>query len=459
MPKRLQLMCLLVLAASGCQTVGPNSISIGRLSYNDAIQRTFKQQTFTNLIRVRESEPTSFLEINQISAGVTVQGGVMAGAANIGAKAGTSGGTLAGRTGSASINLQYTENPVIQYQPLTGQALISQIATPITVESIADLEHSDWALASLLSFIVDRLTPGFENYGIALNALISLDSLGVITVSPQTLQIRASAADKTGAALPVLVVTLYPQASHAQSEQSDAENNALVADLWCRLKVSIGDARPCGFPARGDELLFAADSVKSPRHNIPSIHFMDTRSAIGILKAILEQPGPMVSFLSFAQYKRIREDRWNNTRGCAGIASYYTLLPSETDPSDFSVQPSKAATDYISGIIQNNSQNGDAPDPIKCLATTTARLDPNSYANLKMEQLLEVLRRYLLVIESPTPPPDSYVSYSDGEQWYYIARDDIISQKSFVLIGQLLTIQATTAPPLPITPTVTVNSP
>jgi hypothetical protein len=457
--KQIFIAFLLIFSLMGCQTVGPTSISIGRMSYNEVIQQTSKQQTFANIVRVRHSEPTSFIDINQISAGVTFQGTVMGGAANIGAKAGTSGGTLSGRTGSANISLQYTENPVVQYQPLTGQALISQIATPITVESIGSLEHSDWALASLLSYTVDRLTPGFESYGAALNALISLDSLGVITIAPESIALKSSGADKTSPTLPILAVTLYPQASHAQSEQSDAENRAIVRDLWCRLKVAVGDARPCRPSLSNDELVFASNSVKAPRHSIPNIHFIDTRSAIGILKAILEQPTPMASFIDRGQYEAIRGHWWNRTPGCAGIATYYTLLPAETDPDDFTVQPSKAASDYITRIIEDNSRNEDAPDPIRCLTTTTARLDSNNYPDLKKELLLVVLRRYLLIIKSPTPPTDSYVSYYDGEEWYYIAKTDTISQKNFVLIGQLLTIQATAAPALPITPTVTVNTP
>ena len=61
--------------------------------------------------------------------------------------------------------LQYEESPTIRYQPLTGAALIAQVSSPITVDSIASLYDSDWPIGELLDLATDRITPRiWDNY-------------------------------------------------------------------------------------------------------------------------------------------------------------------------------------------------------------------------------------------------------------------------------------------------------
>jgi hypothetical protein len=62
---------------------------------------------------------------------------------------------------------------------------VQQIATPITVDSLAYLSDSNWPLASILSFAVNSLTPGYEDYFSALNAIIELDEYGALVLAAQ----------------------------------------------------------------------------------------------------------------------------------------------------------------------------------------------------------------------------------------------------------------------------------
>jgi hypothetical protein len=429
----------------GCQRLGPSSIAMGRMNYNEVIQNTSKQQTFANIVRVSNNEPTSFIDVSQISASVSFQGTLMGGAAAIGAKAGNSGGTLAGRTGSASIGLQYTENPTIQYQPLTGQALISQIATPITLDSIAHLYHSGWPLASLLSLAVERMTPGFTNLDTAVNALIALDSLGAITISPELISIKLSNDDKSNPQIPMLVVTLYPEKSrnNSNSREVDAANQNTITNLWCRLRTAVGEDTKCGSLNDGDIIMFATSYIRRAKEQLKrEIHLVDTRSAQGILKNAID--GTLFEFVSPSDFQKIRRDHNDDPhrRLCAGFASYYTI--SENDD----------ALASILANIRSNHQPVDLKTPLVCFETASLGHEYDPFT----EYRLASARRFILIIKSDSPPASSYVSYTDGESWYYIDKSDDISQRNFVLIGQFLTIQATAAPPLPLTPTVTVNS-
>src|SRR5271166_4501150 len=118
MQYRLFLGCgTILIGVAGCQFFGPTSIQVGRPVYNEVIQQTSKLQIFANIIRVYHHEPTSFMDVSQISAQFTVQGTLMGAVMAIGGA----------RTGSTNIGLLFQENPVITYSPLTGQSLVSQI--------------------------------------------------------------------------------------------------------------------------------------------------------------------------------------------------------------------------------------------------------------------------------------------------------------------------------------------
>jgi hypothetical protein len=59
-----------IASLSGCQVVGPRAVQYGRLNYNEVIARTSKQQTLENLVRVRNEEPTAFMDVTEVDAAV-----------------------------------------------------------------------------------------------------------------------------------------------------------------------------------------------------------------------------------------------------------------------------------------------------------------------------------------------------------------------------------------------------
>ena len=75
-----------------------------------------------------------------------------------------------------------------------------------------------------------------------------------------------------------------------------------------------------------------------------------------------------------------------------------------------------------------------------------------------MNGWLGKMRRYMLIVVAdslPGKPP--YVSYSDGEYWYYIDAGDKISQKNFQLLTLFLTMMAIPSQTPPLTPTISVG--
>ncbi len=160
----------------GCQMVGPVAIDQGRGSYNNVIQSTSKEMTFANILRVYYHEPTLFMDVTEVDATTTFAGTATGGAAGIGAKPGLSGGTLAGQTEAVAGGVTYSESPLIRYQPLLGQSLVAQLATPVGPDQLAALYGSYWGIAPVLDLASNHLTLDFDESFAALNILAALDS-------------------------------------------------------------------------------------------------------------------------------------------------------------------------------------------------------------------------------------------------------------------------------------------
>ena len=234
----------ILVGLAGCQFFGPTSIQVGRPVYNEVIQQTSKLQTFANIIRVFRHEPTSFMDVSQINAQFTVQNTLMGAVAGIGGI----------RTGSANMGFMFQENPNITYTPLIGQSLVSQITTPITVDALANLINSDWPISSVLGLSADRLTPGYEDYSVAMNAIIALDHLGAITMSVTNVQISLPKTTKdNGSGINpesnlVLQITLQPSHPHTGGNPVETSTQTEIQNLWCRLVRAISGNVICPSP-------------------------------------------------------------------------------------------------------------------------------------------------------------------------------------------------------------------
>jgi hypothetical protein len=173
----------LTVFAAACNTIGPTAISNGRIAYNQVIQETSKQQVFMNLVRVYKEEPTLFMDVTEVDAAMLMQVSANGAKSGLGAHAGTTGGTLAGSVGAVGGAAEYQESPTIRYQPLQGQPLVEQIATPITVETIGKLYDSEWHVGAVLSLAADRVTQDFLDSPPIIDAMNALDDYGVIGVA------------------------------------------------------------------------------------------------------------------------------------------------------------------------------------------------------------------------------------------------------------------------------------
>lgn len=250
-----------VTVVGGCQTVGPKAIGLGRDRYNGVLHSTSMEQTMSNIVRAYYYEPPMFMDVTEVDAAMIFGGSVSGGVNNIGARAGSSGGTIAGRVGTASGGVQYSESPTIRYQPLLGQALVAQLVTPVSVDALGELYDSYWDIGALLDLSSAYLTLDYREFYPALNTIIELNHRGALELAAANTSMTLSgqpeakapaisaapsgqpASTKTAvAASDALIIYLRP--FHRGTAPEDLAYKQRVLQLWVRLLRIYADSQP-----------------------------------------------------------------------------------------------------------------------------------------------------------------------------------------------------------------------
>lgn len=142
-----------MLSACSIPTLGPKSISPSRMSYNDAISRSWDEQLLLNLVRVRYAESPLFVDITAINASMG-----MSSSASLGGTMFGSGGTDL----SSGLGMEYRDSPVISYNYLQGEAFAKHVLTPLTPNIIEPLTRSGWSAERLLLCCIETIN-GIDN--------------------------------------------------------------------------------------------------------------------------------------------------------------------------------------------------------------------------------------------------------------------------------------------------------
>ena len=150
----LGVLCLATwLSACSVPTLGPRSISPSRMSYNDAISKSWDEQLLLNLVRVRYAESPLFVDITAINASMGMYSNASVGSAFLG------GGSSELTSG---LGVEYRDSPVISYNYLQGEAFAKHVLTPLTPNIIEPLVRSGWSVERLLLCCIETIN-GIDN--------------------------------------------------------------------------------------------------------------------------------------------------------------------------------------------------------------------------------------------------------------------------------------------------------
>lgn len=471
---RFALVVGTLVLIGGCQSVGPIAIDQGRDRYNNIIQSTSKEQTFSNIIRVFHHEPTVFMDVAEVDATTTFSGSVSGGVTNVGAGSAISNGTFVGQSGNVAGGVTYTESPLIRYTPLLGQALVVQLATPVGPDALASLYDSSWYVTPLLDFSTSFLTLEYDDYYAALNLISQLDhdqrlelvaEKSDVTKAKET--VKTSTLQQTRAANVTLEVT-----NKSSSEAADAlviyfqpprRHHAPNSDdqsLWNRLRGFYRDTQPMPKPSGKQgaspldrnrielRTMPVATADMHDNHLVSGAPLMKTFSALGILKNATEAPRPKIAFIDPERFSRIRNHPWN--KGPNDLA-FYTLLPEdENNGDDVPKDGEKKVQDKVVAWLWRTYG-----EPGKGTPFLYRSDDPADF--IAGNRRLGALRRYILIVAADHAPPNAYVAHFARGTWYYIDGEDELSQKNFNLITLFLTMMAAPPATQPLVPSISVG--
>lgn len=146
------LIIATAIALASCQSIGPPTLARDRLDYGGAIAESWKHQTLLNIVKLRYSDPPLFVDIGQIVGGYSLETSV-----NLLANDATSS-----RQRSVNAGARYTDRPTVTYTPLTGQAFLTGLVTPISPASLVTAIQVGWSAEVILPIGVDSIN-GISN--------------------------------------------------------------------------------------------------------------------------------------------------------------------------------------------------------------------------------------------------------------------------------------------------------
>lgn len=104
---------------AGCAVLDPAAVKGGRTQYNTALNNSSSEELFLNIVRLRHSDQTYFLQVSSISA-TSEATATLGGSEEKGALGG----------------IGYLERPNIIYIPLARDQRVTQLLTPVDLSTL-----------------------------------------------------------------------------------------------------------------------------------------------------------------------------------------------------------------------------------------------------------------------------------------------------------------------------------
>lgn len=478
---------------AGC--VGPTAIRTERLDFSEAVAYTGRQQLLLNLVRIHHHESPQFTDVSSITNTSQLNGSfgatfnlppmVTAPSSSGGS---TSPGIHPGHDYSPVFSISSYDQPAITYSPLIGAALVNQIAQPITVDTIAALIDSDWQIDALLTLTIDRLSlvPSDQLFLIDLIADLRTHNLIVFA---------AVKSPYTNGTLDDTLVMYFDEEQLTRIPENDPHRDIFIRE-WRAVHnafegtyippQSVGSFPPLRSSNNPPtpvtrytvELRTAPTTQPWLLNSDQVIPLLKFRSALGVLMT-----SDTLEFVKFLQDNEDNRTWWNYDKkqppppyigedvplDLEDVHYIRTVTAAPSIPAPVRTSPPTGrandiehalsvleaeASNRIEAVIQSRGFNTSSFLPlVKPTTEASTNLRNRGYHTATQPTMKEV-RHFVGIFSSVFPPPASevYVSVQHDNKFYYILKDDPMSQANFELIGQLLTMQAvagTTPPPAP----------
>ncbi len=151
MLRRVSTVLVAAMALGACNTVGPSAVESARQPYNQAIVKTQNEQMLLNLVRLKYRDTPMFLEIGTVSTQYQFEygGGV--------STEFVFDDALSDHSINAKGSFKFIEKPTITYSPLQGEKFVTQLMTPIALDTLLLLSRSGWSGERVLRCCVQSM--------------------------------------------------------------------------------------------------------------------------------------------------------------------------------------------------------------------------------------------------------------------------------------------------------------
>jgi hypothetical protein len=184
---------VLLLGVTGCNSVGPSTLTRDRLHYSCALSDSWKEQLLVNIVKTRYEDTPAFLEVVSVVSGYTVELG--AGVSGQYSPLSLRGDTFYG----GGVSGKFTDRPTISYAPMSGEKFARSLMSPVPVEAVWSVLQSGVPADFLLGLTLQSMG-GHYWYWIEREDLESKKTLAAVTLLMHFLESGA------GKSTPILTI-------------------------------------------------------------------------------------------------------------------------------------------------------------------------------------------------------------------------------------------------------------
>lgn len=162
---------LLLLEVQGCVHVSPRIVTEDRADYGQSIADSWKEQTLSNIVRLRYGDAPMFLEVTSVITSYSTSGSVSLS----GSATDVSPGSDAYGIGAGG-SRYWSNSPTVTYQPLAGQRFTASLLRPIPAASIFQMIQAGWPITFIFRTALNSIN-GLQNQSRGLQAMPEFDRL------------------------------------------------------------------------------------------------------------------------------------------------------------------------------------------------------------------------------------------------------------------------------------------
>ena len=182
----LPFLALLCIGLCGCASIGPRRLESDQLQYSTAILEAQKRQILLNIVRIRYGDAPTFLSVNQVIAGYTLEQ-----SADLGLNVYPNARPGNFATGLGRLSLE--DRPTITFAPLAGEQLARTAIRPLSPVSLLPVAEGALPIDVLFRLAVQSIGPlqntvvlgglrGDANFFQLLADMRNLQARGLLTV-------------------------------------------------------------------------------------------------------------------------------------------------------------------------------------------------------------------------------------------------------------------------------------